>query len=80
MRTTKSNADIEETDTVTLAGQQYYGLDACGENAVLFTNESRQQQFISEFRWEFDINGTTEVSTIGTPIVNFYFVLITVAC
>lgn len=64
-------ADIEETDTVTLAGQQYYVVDACGENAVLFTNQSRQQQFISEFRWEFDINGTTEVFNDWNPTVNF---------
>ncbi len=64
-------ADIEENEIVSLQGIQYYVVEACGANAVNFINESFQQQFISEFRWEFDINGTTETFTDWNPVVDF---------
>lgn len=64
-------ADVLETDTVTLQEVQYYVVDACGENSVNFTNQSYQQEFIQDFRWEFGINGTTETFTDWNPTVNF---------
>jgi gliding motility-associated-like protein len=64
-------ADVLENDTITLAGQQYYVVDACGANSVLFTNQSFQQVYINEFRWEFNINGVTETFTDWNPTVNF---------
>lgn len=64
-------ADVLETDTVTYQEQQYYVVDACGESSVLFTNQSYQQQYINDFRWEFGINGTTETFTDWNPTVDF---------
>ncbi|MCC6727260.1 MAG: PKD domain-containing protein, partial [Saprospiraceae bacterium] len=64
-------ADVLENDTVVLAEQQFYVVNACGANAVLFTNESYQQSFIKEFFWEFDINGTKQRFTDWSPTVTF---------
>ncbi len=64
-------ADVLENDTVNLLGVQHYVVDACGANSVLFTNQSYQPAYINEFRWEFDINGTTEVFTDWNPVVDF---------
>ncbi len=64
-------ADVLETDTVTLQEVQYYVVDACGESAVKFINQSYQQQYINDFRWEFGINGATETFTDWNPTVDF---------
>jgi gliding motility-associated-like protein len=64
-------ADVLENDTVTLQGVQYYVVDACGENSVLFTNQSYQETYINSFRWEFDISAATQTFTDWNPVVNF---------
>lgn len=64
-------ADISEDDTVSLQGQQYYVVNACGENSVVFKNESYQQASITEFRWEFGIAGTTQTFNAWSPTVDF---------
>lgn len=64
-------ADISEDDTVSLQGQQYYVVNACGENAVLFENESFQEASINEFRWEFGIGGTIQTFSAWSPTVSF---------
>lgn len=64
-------ADVLETETVIEQGIQYYVVDACGENAVEFVNQSYQQAYIDNFRWEFDINGTVETFNQWSPTVNF---------
>ncbi len=64
-------ADIREDELVVLQGQQYYVVNACGVNSVQFTNQSFQQAYINTFRWEFDINGTTETFNAWSPTVEF---------
>jgi gliding motility-associated-like protein len=41
-----------------IAGPQQYVVSSCGQNSVTFLNQSVQQQFIDEFVWNFDIDGT----------------------
>lgn len=50
-------ADILEDEIV---GPKEFIINSCGNNTVTFINESFQEQFIDEYRWEFDIQGTTE--------------------
>lgn len=64
-------ADISEDDTVTLQGQQYYVVNACGINDVQFINQSVQQSNINSVLWEFDINGTPETSNQWSPTFSF---------
>ncbi|HFA52157.1 MAG TPA: PKD domain-containing protein [Bacteroidetes bacterium] len=64
-------ADIMEDDTVTLQGQQYFVVTACGINSVDFVNQSTKQSNINSVLWEFDINGTTETSTQWSPTFDF---------
>ena len=64
-------ADIAEDDTVTLAGQQYYVVNACGISAVQFINQSTEMSNINSLLWEFDIAGTTESSTKWSPTFDF---------
>jgi len=64
-------ADVLENDTVTLQDVQYYVVNACGENAVNFTNQSFQQSYINTFYWNFDINGVTETYSEWSPTVDF---------
>ena len=64
-------ADIAEDDTVTLAGLQYYVVNACGIDAVQFINQSTEVANINSLRWEFDIAGNTETSTQWSPTFNF---------
>ncbi|MBK9015608.1 MAG: PKD domain-containing protein [Saprospiraceae bacterium] len=64
-------ADVLENDTVTFDEVQYYVVNACGSSSVLFTNQSYQQAYINDFRWEFDINGVTQTFTDWNPTVDF---------
>ena len=65
-------ADIAEDTIVIQAGEQFYVVNVCGANGVFFDNESFDQAVIgSDFRWEFDINGTTDTFTAWQPTVNF---------
>lgn len=64
-------ADIKEDDTVTLQDKQYYVVNACGNNSVLFTNQSFQKQYINQFSWQFDIGGNIQSSNQWNPTFDF---------
>lgn len=42
-------------------GNQEFVINSCGNNTILFENESILEQYIDTYRWEFDINGNTTV-------------------
>ncbi|MBK8490315.1 MAG: gliding motility-associated C-terminal domain-containing protein [Saprospirales bacterium] len=50
-------ADIEEDAIIN--GQDFLVI-SCGQDTVDFTNQSYQLQFINNFEWVFDINGTPQ--------------------
>ncbi|HHM21513.1 MAG TPA: PKD domain-containing protein [Bacteroidetes bacterium] len=64
-------ADIAEDDVVTLQGVQYYVVNACGINDVMFVNQSTQVSNINNVLWEFDIDGAVESSTQWSPTISF---------
>ncbi len=53
-------ADIEEDS---IAGPGRYVLVSCGSNAVTFINQSRDEQYISNFEWRFNIPGAPYSNT-----------------
>ncbi|RME05376.1 MAG: PKD domain-containing protein [Bacteroidetes bacterium] len=63
-------ADILEDSLVTAQGEQQFVVRGCG-NTVTFKNQSFQAQYINNYRWEFDINGTTETKTTWDANVTF---------
>ncbi|MFK8105031.1 MAG: PKD domain-containing protein [Saprospiraceae bacterium] len=54
-----------------LIGDQEYVINSCGTNTVEFVNESFQEAFITDFFWEFEINGVTETFTEWSPTITF---------
>ena len=45
-------------------GDRDFVVNSCGQNTVLFENESELEQYISSYRWEFDVgNGKISVTT-----------------
>lgn len=42
-------------------GDREYVINSCGNNTILFENESILEQYIDTYRWEFDINGNNTV-------------------
>ncbi len=64
-------ADIHEDTIVTLQDKQFYVVNVCGANSVLFTNQSFQKPYINNFSWEFDIGGSTQTFNLWDPTVNF---------
>lgn len=62
-------ADIVEDE---ILDDQSFRVISCGESAVTFVNESFQEQFIDNYYWEFDINGTIErIENVWSPTVDF---------
>ena len=62
-------ADIEEDST---SGPSSYVVVSCGSNAVTFLNESRQEEFIDNFVWQFNIPGAPYTNTTDwSPTVVF---------
>lgn len=49
-----------ETDSISFSLDRYV-IKSCGSKTVQFENKSGKPQFISSFRWEFDMLGTTVV-------------------
>lgn len=41
-------------------GEKSFVINSCGNNTVLFENESQLEQFISTYRWDFMINGSLQ--------------------
>lgn len=65
-------ADINESEIITLdSGEEVFVVTNCGGTVVDFDNQSTQEQFISEYRWEFDIAGATETFTTRDLTVDF---------
>ncbi len=58
----KSDAQID--------GQEFI-INSCGNNTILFKNESILEQYIDTYRWEFDINGSTKVISERDAEVTF---------
>ena len=50
---------------------QEFVINSCGNNTITFGNNSIQQQFIDEFFWTFDINGTDQTFTEWEPTITF---------
>jgi gliding motility-associated-like protein len=46
-------------------------VSSCGENEIEFENESYQERFVEDVRWEFDINNQTIVQTDWNAKVAF---------
>ncbi len=60
-------ADVDEVDIQDGA----FIVRSCSGTTVEFINQSYQEEFISEYLWTFDIDGTQQVSTDKNPIVTF---------
>ena len=52
-------------------GEKSFVVNSCGENTITFTNESQLTQFISSYRWEFDIQGNLMTLTDKDATVTF---------
>lgn len=61
-------ADVREDVQI---DDQEFLINSCGVNTVTFENQSYLEQFIDQFEWRFDINGTTEIITEWDPTVTF---------
>ncbi|MEZ4989424.1 MAG: PKD domain-containing protein [Saprospiraceae bacterium] len=61
-------ADVRE-DYVT--PDQELAINSCGINTVQFENQSFLEQFIDQFVWEFNINGTIQTFNEWEPTVTF---------
>lgn len=46
-------ADVNENQVI---NEQYY-IESCGETQINITNQSYQQSFIDDYRWEMEVNG-----------------------
>lgn len=61
-------ADIRED--AQLADQEFI-VNSCGNTVIQFDNQSYQEQYIDEYFWRFDINGSPEVFNEWSPTVEF---------
>lgn len=61
-------ADILEDEVI---GDKEFLINSCGNNVVTFQNQSYQEQLITSYLWEFDINGTKEVVTTKNATITF---------
>ena len=64
-------ADIAEDDTITLQGEQYYVVNACGINDVIFNNQSTEASNINSVLWRFDLGASDTTSTDWSPRITF---------
>jgi len=62
------DARIEADD---MLGDDTFLIRSCGDSTVTINNLSVQQQFIEEFEWVFDINGTPQVFNDFSPTIVF---------
>ena len=61
-------AKVQSDATV---GSKEFVINSCGNNTILFQNESSLEAFIREYRWEFEINGKTEIFNSKDAEVTF---------
>ncbi|MCB0687930.1 MAG: gliding motility-associated C-terminal domain-containing protein [Saprospiraceae bacterium] len=52
-------------------GQKEYVINSCGNNTILFENESILEQYIDTYRWEFNINGNNTVVSSRDAEITF---------
>ncbi len=52
-------------------GNKEFVINSCGNNTILFENESEIERHINTYRWEFDINGITEEFNSRDALVTF---------
>jgi len=69
-------ADCEPTVDARIRSDEIIGVkefvvNSCGNETVTFGNQSVQRSNITTFRWEFDVNGTTETFSDWEPTVTF---------
>ena len=50
---------------------KHFIINSCGNETISFVNESFQQNFINEFRWDFLINGTIQSFDEWNPTITF---------
>ena len=62
---------VAQIDSDEQIGDQQFVINACGENTVTLANQSFQEIFIDEFRWEFYIDGETVEPPQWNPTVTF---------
>ncbi|MFN4081071.1 MAG: PKD domain-containing protein [Saprospiraceae bacterium] len=63
---------IASIDSAEIIGPKQYLINSCGNRNIRMINTSQQQQFISNFRWEFDLNGVPYVNEAEwTPVIPF---------
>ncbi len=55
---------VAQVKSDAMLGQKEFVINSCGNNTILFENESILEAFIDTYRWEFDINGS--VTTVDT--------------
>lgn len=58
--TTCSQTVYAELASDSIAGNQEFVVNSCGNNVVNFINLSYDPRFIQSYKWEFDINGDIE--------------------
>ena len=61
-------AEIQHDEEI---GDKEYVINSCGSNTVEFVNESFQQNYISSFFWQFEINGQQEIFNEWNPTITF---------
>jgi len=61
-------ADIVED---VILGDKEFVINSCGINDIQFQNESFERANITEFSWQFEINGVTETFTDWEPLISF---------
>ncbi len=61
-------ADIVED---VILGDKEFVINSCGVNDIQFQNESFDRNNITEYSWEFEINGVVEKFTDWEPLINF---------
>ena len=54
-----------------VVGAKEYVINSCGNNTILFENESTLEQFIGAYKWDFDIRGQSTVVNTKDAEVTF---------
>ncbi len=62
---------VATIDADSVAAGNRFIINDCGDYSVALDNQSYQQQFIDEYSWTFDINGTPQTATAWDPTIDF---------
>lgn len=58
-------------DGAIIVDDQSYIINSCGDSTVELGNSSIQEEFINQFRWNFEIQGDTVGYTVWEPTITF---------